>query len=488
MTTASEKPSSNIGGVEVSPAWVMRRRWSFAFLIYTLLILFSIVFMGPLLMAGLSSLKTDALETPPRLFFEQLYPRNWSAAWNLGAKGNGNPWAGGIRAGADLPYYATYLVPETVLPAGETPKPLSAIIPRVRPGVGAAALGSFDYANDYVQIQDLKIARTEAATLPNGKPATRVVYEWRVVYPKDAKNVDDPNKALPEIKNTPMTLEAERGYLFESSTIDPSRFENPQARTTEVPFEYYKIQSFVNAAPGVLTYVFRNYFRAFEDARSQTTGSSLLLRWIGNSFLVVLLKTIMTLVIASLAGYALARLVFPGRGLLFLLVLFIQTVPGQVTFISNYLVLKNMGLLNSVWGLTISGIVVAGQVFFMKQFFETLPKELEEAAKIDGATPFQTFWRVILPLTGPALGALTITSAQGAWNEYFWALIVLQSPQDNFTLPIGLNSFNRIYGSGGGDQGLILAGAIVSAIPVILLFAVFQRYFVSTGASSGGKE
>jgi multiple sugar transport system permease protein len=194
------------------------------------------------------------------------------------------------------------------------------------------------------------------------------------------------------------------------------------------------------------------------------------------------------LVIASLAGYALARLVFPGRGLLFLLVLFIQTVPGQVTFISNYLVLKNMGLLNSVWGLTISGIVVAGQVFFMKQFFETLPKELEEAAKIDGATPFQTFWRVILPLTGPALGALTITSAQGAWNEYFWALIVLQSPQDNFTLPIGLNSFNRIYGSGGGDQGLILAGAIVSAIPVILLFAVFQRYFVSTGASSGGKE
>ena len=103
--------------------------------------------------------------------------------------------------------------------------------------------------------------------------------------------------------------------------------------------------------------------------------------------------------------------------------------------------------LNTVWGLTISGIVVAGQVFFMKQFFETLPKELEEAAKIDGATPFQTFMRVIVPVTGPALGALTITSAQGTWNEYFWALIVLQSPQDNFTLPIGLNSFNRLSGN-----------------------------------------
>ena len=149
--------------------------------------------------------------------------------------------------------------------------------------------------------------------------------------------------------------------------------------------------------------------------------------------------------------------------------------------------MKNLGLLNTVWGLTISGIVVAGQVFFMKQFFETLPKELEEAAKIDGATPFQTFMRVIVPVTGPALGALTITSAQGTWNEYFWALIVLQSPQDNFTLPIGLNSFNRLYGNA-GDQGLILAGAIVSAIPVIILFAIFQRYFVSNAASSGGKE
>ena len=123
----------------------------------------------------------------------------------------------------------------------------------------------------------------------------------------------------------------------------------------------------------------------------------------------------------------------------------------------------------------------------MKQFFETLPGELEEAAKIDGATPFETFWKVIMPLTGPALGALTILTAQGTWNEYFWALIVLQSPQDNFTLPIGLNSFNRLYGNA-GDYGLILAGAIVSAIPVIILFGVFQRYFVSTGANSGGKE
>jgi multiple sugar transport system permease protein len=467
------------------PRAVMRRRVSFAIMFYGLLIFFAMLFMGPLLMAALSSLKTDALETPPRIWFEQLAPRNWSAAWTLGQQASGNPLIGGARPGADMPFYATYLVPDSVL-NGEPPKPLSAFIPRLRPGAGAAALGNFSYASDYVTINDLKIASTEPATLRDGKPATRVRYEWRIVYPTDAKNVDDASLPAPEIKITPMTLEAERGYIFESATLSPSRLENPQASTAEFPYEYPKIQSYVNVSAGVLTYVFRNYFRVF-DTRSQATGQSLFLVWIFNSFIVVFLRTVVTLFIASLAGYALARLNFPGKGLLFLLTLFIMTVPAQVTFISNYLVLKQFGLLNSVWGLTISGILVAGQVFFMKQFFETLPRELEEAAKIDGATPFQTFWKVILPLTGPALGALTITTAQGAWNEFFWALIVLQQPQDAFTLPIGLNSFTRIYGAA-GDQGLILAGAIVSAIPVIILFAIFQRYFVANSASSGGKE
>jgi multiple sugar transport system permease protein len=486
MTTESVRNTARVGGVEVTQAWVNRRRVSFAILIYSLLIFFAVLFMGPLLMAALSSLKTDALETPPRILFEQLSPRNWGAAWTLGQQSSGNPWVGGARPGANMPFYATYLVPQNVL-NGETPKDLLVNIPRLRPGAGAAALGNFTYASDYVQVKDLKIASTEPAAMPDGKPATRVRYEWRLEYDANAKNVDDPSQPAPEVKLTPMTLEAERGYIFESATLSPSRLENPQASNAEVPYEYFKIQSYVNVSTGVLTYVFRNYFRIFEDARSQTTGRSLFLLWIFNSFIVVILKTIMTLFIASMAGYAIARLEFPGKGLLFVLTLFIMTVPGQVTFISNYLVLKELGLLNSVWGLTISGIVVAGQVFFMKQFFETLPKELEEAAKIDGATPFQTFWKVILPLTGPAMGALTITTAQGAWNEYFWALIVLQQPQDAFTLPIGLNSFNRLYGNA-GDQGLILAGAIVSAIPVIILFAVFQRYFVSTGASSGGKE
>ncbi len=486
MTTPAV--TTRVNGVEVSHAWIARRRWSYAALLYTILVFFAIMFMGPLLMAALSSLKADPLEYPPRLAFEEVAPRNWAAAWSLGAQGSGNPWNGGLVAGRSVSYSASYLIPDGVLASGANPEILAVNIPRLRPGAGALALGNFVYAADYAKIEDLKLVKTEAARLKDGKSAQRVVYEWKVVYPQDAKNADDPSKPAPRIDRTPMTLEAPRGYLFESSTLSPSRLENVQAATTEFPYSYPKIQSFINAVPGFANYAFRNYFRIFDEARSQTTGQALFMRWILNTFLLVIVVTISTLIFASMAGYAMARLEFFGKAALFLLVLFVMTVPNQVLFISNYLVLRDLGLLNSFIGVwLVLPFIGAGQVFFMKQFFETLPKELEEAAKIDGATPFQTFWKVILPLATPALGALTILTAQGTWNQYFWALIVLTSPQDNFTLPIGLNSFNRLYGPA-GDYGLILAGAIVSAIPVIILFSVFQRYFVASAATSGGKE
>ena len=478
----------SVGGKEVTPAWVMRRRWSYAGLIYATLIFFAIFFMGPLLMAALSSLKVDPLEYPPRINFEELRPRNWAAAWSLGTQGSGNPWTGGLEPGKSVNFTAEYLVPAITLAVGATPAPLSVIVPRLRPGAGALALGDFVYAADYATITDLKIASVTATQMPDGEPAQRVRYEWQIAYPKDAKNIDDATKPAPLVGRVPMTLEAPNGYVFASSTLDPSRREIPQAATNDFPYPYAKIQSFINVAPGMANYVFRNYFRIFEEARSQTTGRPFFLQWMLNSAFLVILNTLGTLVFASMAGYAMARLDYRFKGALFLLVLFVMTVPNQVLFISNYLVLRDLGLLNNIIGVwLVLPFVAAGQVFFMKQFFETLPKELEEAAKIDGATPFQTFYKVILPLATPALGALTILTAQGTWNQYFWALIVLTSPQDNFTLPIGLNSFNRIYGPA-GDYGLILAGAIVSAIPVIVLFSVFQRYFVASAATSGGKE
>ncbi len=477
-----------VDGLEVDASWVARRRWSKAGILYFLLLFFSIIFMGPLLVAAISSLKVDPLEYPPRLNFEEIRPSNWGAAWNLGLAGNNNPWTGGFAPGARVPFSVTYFVPLSAVPEGTNPKPPTISIPKLRPGAGAQVMGKLDFAGDYAKIEDIKLTNLEPALMPDGLPARRVTFDFAVSYPTDARNVDDPSQPAPTIERTPMTLEVSKDYLFVKSTLEPSRLERVFAAIKSRPYEVPLIQSFINITPGVTGYVFRNYFRIFEEARSVTTGQSLFFRWILNTFGLVILSVTSTLIFASMAGYALARLEFPGKNVLFIFLLFVMTVPNQVMFISNYLVLRDMKLLNSIFGVwLISGFVGAGQVFLMKQFFEGLPKEVEEAAKIDGASIFQTFWRVIMPLAGPALGALTITTAQGAWNQYFWSLIVLTQPQDNYTLPIGLNTFNKQYGPT-GDYGLILAGAIVSAIPVIILFVVFQRYFVSSVAFSGGKE
>jgi multiple sugar transport system permease protein len=205
-----------------------------------------------------------------------------------------------------------------------------------------------------------------------------------------------------------------------------------------------------------------------------------------------------------MAGYALARLRFRGRGTIFLLVLFAQMIPLQVLFISNYLVLRDGlisvngfalstlwgqpgGMLNSLTGLVFVTALNAGAVFIMKQFFESIPREVEEAAMIDGASHWRRYWSVVLPMARPALGALTILTFQGAWNDFFWPFIVLTSPEQIKTLPIGLLSFRYTYGAI-GDWGLILAGAVMSAIPVIILFVVFQRYFLEGVSFGGGKE
>jgi multiple sugar transport system permease protein len=279
--------------------------------------------------------------------------------------------------------------------------------------------------------------------------------------------------AGPLIERTPLDVNIERGQEFVSGSLPANDVQN-----------FGRAQSFRNITPGILGYTFSNYQRAFRESVDADSGQSLFLRWTLNSFAIAIAKALTAIFFASLAGYALARFTFPGKDLLFILILFVQMVPLQVTFISNYLVLQGLGLLN-IWGLLVSTGIAAAQVFLMKQFFEGLPKELEEAAALDGATPFQTFWRVMLPLAGPALGALTITTFQGAWNDFFWPLVLLKGNL-SLTLPIGMLSFREAYGNA-GDYGLILAGAVLSALPVIILFIVFQRYFVESQTGSAVK-
>jgi multiple sugar transport system permease protein len=438
--------------------WQARRRWARAGIVYTVMLAFAILFMGPILFATVSSLKVDPLEYPPTLNIPQLYPKNWAAASRLGVAGSGNPFLGGFAPGADVPFQITYFVPsdqEAVTPLVE--------VARRKPGGGFGAVLDIEYAADYSQVSEVtEVSRRNGEFAVRGEtvPGEFITYGFNVTYPQDLTASTE----LPTIDRLPLDITAEAGMYYADSTLTASRLERRG-----------RVASFDNTTPGFIGYTFRNFVRVFNEA-----------------------KIIVTLAISSMAGYALARLHFPGKNIIFVIVLLAQMIPLQVLFISNYLVL-NSGiwgvsrlwgqetLLNSLTGLVFVTALNAGAVFIMKQFFESIPREVEEAAMIDGTNQWQRFSRVVLPMARPALGALTILTFQGAWNDFFWPFIILTSPDDIKTLPIGMLTFRNLYGAA-GDWGMILAGAILSAIPVIILFVVFQKYFMEGVSYGGGKE
>ncbi|WP_052847819.1 carbohydrate ABC transporter permease [Streptomyces avicenniae] len=207
------------------------------------------------------------------------------------------------------------------------------------------------------------------------------------------------------------------------------------------------------------------------------------LRWLGNSALVTVVVTVGRVLFDSMAGYALARLDFWGRRVLFVLLLAVMAVPNVVLLIPRFLVLNSFGMFDTYAGMIIPLVVDAAGIFIMKQFFDSVPREVEEAARIDGAGVFRTYWSVVLPMARPALITLTILSFQGSWNEFTHFLVSTQSGQYE-TLTTGLARFVA-GGLGGGSQyPLKLAAAALSTIPVAVLFFCFQRQFVR-GANAG---
>ena len=209
--------------------------------------------------------------------------------------------------------------------------------------------------------------------------------------------------------------------------------------------------------------------------------------WLLNSVLVTVLATGGRIFFDSLAGYALARLRFGGRRAVFAAILAVMSVPNVVLLIPKFLVLNQLGIYDSYVGLILPLIVDATGVFIMKQFFESIPVSVEEAARIDGASVFRTYWSIVLPIGRPALITLTILSFQGSWNEFPHTLVSVQNP-DLFTLPRGLADL--VSGSlGAGNQyPLKLGAAMLTIIPVAVIFLIFQRYFVRGAAEGGSKE
>jgi len=218
----------------------------------------------------------------------------------------------------------------------------------------------------------------------------------------------------------------------------------------------------------------------------ETVAQSRFPRWLFNSAFTTICITFGRLFLCSLAGYSLARLDFRGRKLVFGFILMVLMVPPIVLVVPRFLVLRQLGLLNSYSGIILPLAVDAFGIFLMKQFFESVPKEMEEAAKVDGASLFTTYWRVVLPMATPGLIALTILSFQGAWNEFLHTLIAAPTNWRVWTLPLGLAQVAQA----GGDSintPVALAGAVLTTLPVLAVFLFFQRHFIQGVASSGVK-
>lgn len=211
--------------------------------------------------------------------------------------------------------------------------------------------------------------------------------------------------------------------------------------------------------------------------------SGLFSRWFFNSAFVAICTTSLNLLFNSMAGYALARIQFLGNQLIFGIILAVLMVPGQITLIPTFLILKNLGWLNTYQGLIVPNVVNATFIFMMRQFFLSFPKELEEAAALDGLNRWETFWEVVLPLAKPALAAQAIFIFMGAWNNFLMPLMILSKPE-MFTLPLGLNTFKGAYIS---YWNYIMAASMVFTLPALGIYAFFNRYFISGVTFTGSK-
>lgn len=218
-----------------------------------------------------------------------------------------------------------------------------------------------------------------------------------------------------------------------------------------------------------------NYLAVFEDGRFPG--------WILNSLFIATVVTLSNVFFDSLVGYTLAKFKFRGRYLVFIAILSTLMIPTEMLVIPWYIMARDFGWLDSYWGIMFPGMMTAFGTFLMKQFFETVPDDFLEAARIDGLNEFQIWWRIAMPLVTPALSALAIFTFLGNWTAFIWPLIVTTSAE-LYTLPVGLSSFSV-------EQAirweLIMTGASIATLPTLLIFIVLQRFIVRGVVMAGLK-
>lgn len=216
---------------------------------------------------------------------------------------------------------------------------------------------------------------------------------------------------------------------------------------------------------------------SFRDVFTQIAFS----RYILNSLFVAVCVTAGEVLTSALAAYAFARFRFPGREPLFLLYLATLMIPGQVTLIPNFILMRYFDWINTYQGLIIPTAFTALGTFLLRQYFLSIPRELEEAARIDGASYFKVWWQIIMPLATPALATLAVFSFMGSWNSFLWPS-VMSSGESVRTLTVALRALVTEYGT---EWGMLMAGSLIATIPMLLVFLAAQKYFVRGIATTG---
>jgi multiple sugar transport system permease protein len=247
-----------------------------------------------------------------------------------------------------------------------------------------------------------------------------------------------------------------------------------------VLFGAFKTQAEIMSAPGAwLPQSFSNVSNFVELFVNRMFGTYMV-----NSLVVSAATVLTNVLFCSLAGYALAKIDFPGHKLVFGCVLVAMMIPYIALFVPSFFIIVQLGLVNTLAGIVLPIAVMPVGVFIMRQFADSVPNELLEAARLDGASEFQIFFKIFLPLVGPAVATVAIITFLNSWNYFLWPLIVAQN-QDKYTLPVGLAVASQAAKS--TDYGLLLAGAIVVLLPVLILFLFLQKYFVQGIAVTGLK-
>ncbi len=206
-------------------------------------------------------------------------------------------------------------------------------------------------------------------------------------------------------------------------------------------------------------------------------------RYLFNSILVAVLTVSLNLLFCSLAAYPLARIDFAGRDLIFAAVVATILIPFQIVMIPLFILIRNLGLVNSYLGIIFPSIASAFGIFLLRQAFQGVPKELEEAARIDGCNELGIWWNIMLPSVRPALVTLAIFVFIGAWSDFLWPLIVLNQPE-MYTLPLGVS---KLTGTSDADWRVIAAGSVISIAPILAFFIAMQKYIVPSESASGVK-